>query len=166
MFGFIWHGAFARAVFLAIALVGASAPAMAQNAIWFGNGAPTADEWNQLNNWSTGVLPTGTASFVNNGAPTNLSIRATGAGTDVTLGALQFVGPGYTIDVGDGITFTTLTLTGAGIIASSPNAPTIGVTFGGLNFLNTSTAGSATLNNAGSLVPAPPEAPSSTAMVV
>src|SRR6185437_6373300 len=82
LFGFIWHGAFARAVFLAIALVGASAPAMAQNAIWFGNGAPTADEWNQLNNWSTAgnaaITSSGSLNFNDSGTAANANISSSG----------------------------------------------------------------------------------------
>jgi hypothetical protein len=34
-----------------------------QNGVWVGNGAPTADQWNQANNWSNTALPNDTAIF-------------------------------------------------------------------------------------------------------
>jgi len=118
LFGFIWHGAFARAVFLAIALVGASAPAMAQNAIWFGNGAPTADEWNQLNNWSTG----GGATITNNGSLIFASNSSAGNAAITSSGSLNFNDSGT---------------------AANANISSSGI----LNFNNTSTAGNAVIIN-------------------
>jgi hypothetical protein len=137
--------------------------AFAVDATWQGNGAPTADEWNQTNNWSANALPTGTATFANNAAPTTVTVRATGAGSDVTLDQIQFNAgaPAYTIQLGSGAfpnpVGRALTLNGAGIVNNSSNALSIDVSgsFGQpstLTFNNTSTAANTIISVTSSVV--------------
>ena len=59
------------AVLLATTALGVVA-ARAQNASWVGNNAGDPNEWIENNNWTPATIPTGTATFTNNGAPTTV----------------------------------------------------------------------------------------------
>jgi uncharacterized protein with beta-barrel porin domain len=140
--------------------------AHAQDATWVGNNAGDPNEWDESNNWTPATIPTGTATFTNNGAPT--SVTATGS---VSVGAIFFTGapnnaPAYTIDMDDvtlingtGVTNNStntqtfnINNTAVFLNSSSASAGTGPVTYnnnGSLNFQDTSTAGSATIVNNG-----------------
>jgi len=124
-----------------IVLIGAgllmAAPAVAQDATWLAT--PGSNDFNTGTNWSTTSVPTGTASFGGSNT-TALSLSS-----DTSLGSLQFNAgaPAYTFDLGG----FGLTLTGAGIVNHSSNAPTFNT---GLLFLNASTASNAIIVNTSS----------------
>jgi autotransporter-associated beta strand protein len=126
-----------RAALLASsALIAAALPAAAQDATWNLNGT---GNFNLAANWTPATVPTGTAFF---GASNqnNVSFLA-----NATIG-------GWTFNAGaSNYTFTllgpVLTFNGAGIVINGGSV-TINNTFGGVVFDNTSTAGSATINNA------------------
>ena len=109
-----------------------ASPAAAQDATWLAS--PGSNDFNAGANWSTGSLPTGTASFGASNT-TALSLSAV-----TTLGALQFDAgaPAYTFTAA-----ITLNLTGAGIVNNSSNAPAFAVYTAGLNFYGSSTAANA-----------------------
>ncbi|MBR1176362.1 autotransporter domain-containing protein, partial [Bradyrhizobium sp. KB893862 SZCCT0404] len=118
---------------LALAWTPQATPARAQDATWLANPA-NADITNG-GNWSTGTAPTGTATF---GTSTITAV-------DVTASAGTY--GGWTINAGN-YTFTvasTQTFTGAGIVVNGGSA-TITTVDGGLDFRNSSSAGSATIN--------------------
>src|SRR5246127_5621835 len=109
------------AVLLASTAIGVVA-ARAQDATWVGNNAGDPNEWDESNNWTPATIPTGTATFTNNGAPT--SVAATGS---VSVGAIFFTGapnnaPAYTIDMDD----VTL-ISGTGVTNSSTNTQTFNI---------------------------------------
>jgi autotransporter-associated beta strand protein len=130
-------------------------PAAAQDAIWLAN--PGSGDFNTGGNWSTGSVPTGTASF-DTSSTTALSFSA-----NTTIG-------GFTFNAGaSNYTFTnateTLVVNGAGIVVNGGSAS---ITNNGgfvffqanstagsaavtnnsiMNFGNTSTAGSASITN-------------------
>ena len=127
-------------------LVGAgllASPAAAQDANWLA--APGSNDFNAGANWSTGSLPTGTASF---GASSTTTLSLSGV---TSLDSLQFSAgaPGYAF----GSASFTLNLTGAGIVNNSSNAPTLAVSGNGLydhstlNFYNSSTAANAIITS-------------------
>ncbi len=140
--------------------------ARAQDATWVGNNAGDPNEWDENNNWTPATIPSGTATFTNNGAPT--SVTATGS---VSVGAIFFTGapnnaPAYTIDMDDvtlisgtGVTNNStntqtfnINNTAVFLNSSSASAGTGPVTYnnsGSINFQDTSTAGSATIVNNG-----------------
>ena len=124
----------------AIAVVGAtfSGNALrAQDATWRAN--PGTNDFDTATNWTPAQIPGGTASFGTS------SITSLSFSTNTTVGGFTF-NPGAS-----NFTFTndkTLTFNGAGIIINGGSA-TINNIFpsGGLIFDNSSTAGSATINN-------------------
>ena len=146
--------------------------AHAQNATW--QAVPTVPgpipltfDFNANANWTPATVPTGTASFAATSAP-NLSFSA----ASTTLGGFTFNAgaPAYTFQ----LLVPNLTLTGAGVVNNSANAPTITVflgssmTFqnastaantnivmrlGSLHFQNTSTAGNAVITMPDSMHP-------------
>src|SRR6201996_2735689 len=61
--------------------------ARAQDATWVGNNAGDPNEWIENNNWTPATIPSGTATFTNNGAPT--TVQANGI---VSLNAITFTG--------------------------------------------------------------------------
>ena len=73
--------------------------ARAQDATWTG---AASSNWTTAGNWSAGV-PSGTASFTNNGAPTSVSIADT-----VSINTLEFTAaaPAYSFTIGNAATFT------------------------------------------------------------
>jgi uncharacterized protein with beta-barrel porin domain len=154
-------------VLLASTALGAVS-AHAQDATWLGGNVGDPNEWDENNNWTPATIPSGTATFTNNGAPT--SVTATGS---VSVGAVLFTAapnnaPAYTInwdDVtlinGTGVTNNSTNLqtfnigsTTVFLNSSSASAGTGAVTYnnnGSLIFQDTSTAGNATFVNNGDL---------------
>ena len=107
--------------------------AQAQDATW----APLTSDWNTGTNWSTGVVPIGTATF---DASTIMSLMFSQATTSV--GTLEFNAPSYTFTLSS----QSLTITGGGIEATPANAPRFELAAGSLAFTNSSTAGPATIH--------------------
>ena len=154
------------AILLASTALGVSA--RAQDATWSGGNVGDPNEWDESNNWTPATIPSGTATFTNNGAPT--SVTATGS---VSVGAIFFTGapnnaPAYTIDMDDvtlingtGVTNNStntqtfnINNTAVFLNSSSASAGTGPVTYnnnGSINFQDTSTAGNAHIFNAGDL---------------
>ena len=110
--------------------------ASAQDATWLN--APGTSDFNTGANWSTGIVPTGTATF-NNSGTTALTFSQ-----DTTVGAMQFNAPNYMFELTNAV--DTIAITGVGIVADQLNAPTFNVSFPDLEFTNSSTAGPAILN--------------------
>jgi len=128
----------AVAAALISALIVSTAPAAAQDATWLGT--PGTSVYNTGSNWSTGTVPTGTASF---GASTRSALTFS---TNPTLGGWTFNADAvaYTV-VNDWL----LAFTGAGITV---NGGSIVLTNNGeTTFRNASSAGSATIGGGGSL---------------
>ena len=140
--------------------------ARAQDATWVGNNVGDPNEWIENNNWTPATIPTGTATFTNNGAPT--TVDADGI---VSVNAITFTGapnnaPAYTITMND-----IFIVSGTGVTNNSTNTQTINntvsavfensssasagtgpVTYnnsGGMSFQDTSTAGNAIIVNNG-----------------
>jgi hypothetical protein len=111
--------------------------AHAQNATWLLS--PGSGDFDTPANWSSGAVPTGTATF---GASNTTAITFSHLNT--TVGTLQFNpgAPTYTFEV-------ELFLNGTGIINHSSSSPTFSLINADLNFDNTSTAGNATITNKG-----------------
>jgi fibronectin-binding autotransporter adhesin len=111
--------------------------AEAGDGTWTGAGT----QWATGTNWSsTPAVPDGTATFTSNGASTAVSV---GGGSSVSIGSMLFDAgaPGYTFSL-----FNTLSITGAGIVNNSSDAP--GFTNSALlQFSNGSTAGNAVISN-------------------
>jgi autotransporter-associated beta strand protein len=154
---------------LAVLLAGTAlgvVSARAQDATWVGNNAGDPNEWIENNNWTPATIPTGTATFTNNGAPT--TVDANGI---VSVNAVTFTGapnnaPAYTITMND-----IFIVSGTGVSNNSTNTQTINntvsavfqnsssasagtapVTYnnsGGMSFQGTSTAGNAVIVNNG-----------------
>ncbi|MGY8666835.1 autotransporter domain-containing protein [Bradyrhizobium sp. UFLA05-109] len=115
------------------ALVAASSTAAAQDATWTG----TTSEWTTSTNWSTGSLPTGTATFVDTGSTT-----VSNTGGSVTLGEILFTpsAQAYTFTIDNAFT-----LNGAGVVNNSTNAQTFNVSAGQtLTFQNSASASGGT----------------------
>jgi autotransporter-associated beta strand protein len=122
----------------AVALL-AALPARAQDATWLVN--PGSGNFNTAANWSPPTVPTGTASF---GASNTTSI-AFQAFTTTSVGTLQFNpgAPAYSFTTENGFS-TSISITGAGVVDSSSNAPTFIVNNqANIFFRNGSTAGDA-----------------------
>jgi outer membrane autotransporter protein len=126
--------------------VATSTPALAVDAVWLSE--PGSGDWNTGTNWSTSpnapVNPGDTATF-NTSTRTSLTLSG-----GVTVESITFQ-PGasaFTVNTTNGIVFT---MEGAGIVNNSGKTqainnsgfPTLGVT----EFLNSSTAGNATIGN-------------------
>src|SRR5215831_18611515 len=109
----------------------AAMPAYAQDATWLLN--PGSSTFNTATNWNPAVVPTNTAIF--------------GASNTTSIGTLQFnpVAPAYIFATSPAV-FTSISITGAGIVNNSSNAPTFIVgDQSNLTFRNASTAGNATI---------------------
>jgi autotransporter-associated beta strand protein len=126
------------------AVLFSSGLARAQDATWNG---PSGD-WNTGINWSTGSVPTGTATFTAAPSATVTFFNP------ISIGEIQFkAGAGpvtFNLEFGD-----FLTITGVGIANNSASAQSFNNSLsGGLVFENSSTAGSVTITNniAGSTV--------------
>jgi autotransporter-associated beta strand protein len=124
----------------AVALL-AALPARAQDATWLLN--PGSNTFNTATNWNPAVVPTNTAFF---GASNTTSI-AFQPFTTTSIGTLQFNpdAPAYILATIPSV-FTSINITGAGIVNNSSNAPTFIVgDQANLSFRNASTAGDATI---------------------
>ena len=124
------------------ALVAAAAlPAVAQDATWLAT--PGTGDFNTGANWNTATVPTGTA-FFDASTITGLSFSA-----NTTVG-------GFTFNAGaSAYTFTNdriVQFNGAGIVVSGGSAAITNNPFAQLTFANTSSAGSATIANNGTLI--------------
>src|ERR1700730_4824539 len=122
----------------AVALL-AALPARAQDTTWLVN--PGSGNFNTAANWTPATVPTGTAFF---GASNTTSITFQPF-TTTSIGALQFNpgAPGYSFSTFPAL-FTSISITSAGIVNSSSNAPTFIVNNqANLFFRNTSSAGDA-----------------------
>jgi autotransporter-associated beta strand protein len=114
-----------------------AAPAAAQDASWLA--APPSSNFNDDNNWTPAIVTTGTASF------------GTSTGTNITFANDTTLG-GWTFNAGaSNYSFTNnhfLTFAGAGIVV---NGGSVSITSGNLLFVNSSSAGSASITNNGFL---------------
>jgi autotransporter-associated beta strand protein len=126
----------------------AATSAQAQNATWLPD--PGSGIFNTATNWNPAVVPTNTAAF---GASNTTSIIFPPF-TVTSIGTLQFNpdAPAYSFTTFAPL-FTSISITGAGIVNASSNAPTFIVgSQANLFFRNTSTAGNATIiTNAGGI---------------
>jgi autotransporter-associated beta strand protein len=131
----------------AVALL-AALPARAQDATWLVN--PGSGNFNTAANWTPPTVPTGTAFF----GPSNTTLIAFQPFTTTSIGTLQFNAnaPAYSFITSDGLT-TSISITGAGIVNGSSNAPTFIIgNQANIFFRNASTAGNAIIiTNAGGL---------------
>ncbi|MDP2408912.1 MAG: autotransporter domain-containing protein [Pseudolabrys sp.] len=131
-----------RAVLLASTALSLAAilPAAAQDATWLAS--PGTADFNTGANWSTGAVPTGTASF-DTSSQTALTFSA-----DASF-------DGWTFNAGaSAYTFANnhvLTFNSAGIVINGGSATITNDAFGALWFNNTSTADGATITNNGLL---------------
>ena len=112
--------------------------AHAQNATWLAN--PGSGDFNTGGNWTTGTVPTSTATFAaSNTTNVNVSFGS-------ILGGLTFSAsaPAYTFTS----TSADIVLKGAGIINNSSNAPILSLTGPGavMQTQNSATLGNATIN--------------------
>ena len=106
--------------------------------------------FNTATNWNPAVVPTNTAIF----GASNTTLISFQPFTTTSIGTLQFNSdaPAYFFATSDGL-FTSISVTGAGIVDNSANAPTFIVgNQANLSFRNASTAGDATIiTNAGGI---------------
>src|SRR5215472_14337135 len=139
--------AYLLATTAAAALLAATS-AHAQDATWLLN--PGSRTFNTATNWNPAVVPTNTAIF----GASNSTLISFQPFTTTSIGTLQFNSdaPAYFFATSDGL-FTSISVTGAGIVDNSANAPTFIVgNQANLSFRNASTAGDATIiTNAGGI---------------
>jgi autotransporter-associated beta strand protein len=139
--------AYLLATTAAAALLAATS-AHAQDATWLLN--PGSRTFNTATNWNPAVVPTNTAIF----GASNTTLISFQPFTTTSIGTLQFNSdaPAYFFATSDGL-FTSISVTGAGIVDNSANAPTFIVgNQANLSFRNASTAGDATIiTNAGGI---------------
>jgi autotransporter-associated beta strand protein/T5SS/PEP-CTERM-associated repeat protein len=135
-----------RAVLLASVWVAAFAvltPSSAQtiDGTWLGGGAPVTNKWTQGNNWSSNPdVPDRTATFINNSAPTPVTISST-----TSIGTIQFAaGAAYSFEVN----LALFEINGSGIVNNSASAP-IFTNNGAITFTNASSAGNSSIINNG-----------------
>jgi autotransporter-associated beta strand protein len=122
----------------AVALLAATS-ARAQNATW--NATPSSGDFNTAANWTPATVPTGTAFF---GASNTTSITFQPF-TTTSVGTLQFNpgAPAYSFSTPPALS-TSISITGAGIVNGSSNAPTFIIgSQANIFFRNASTAGNA-----------------------
>lgn len=130
-----------RAVLLASTALSLAAilPAAAQDATWLAT--PGSGDFNTGANWSSGAVPTGTASF------------DTSSQTALTFSADAFLG-GWTFNAGaSNYTFAnsqTIVFSGAGIVINGGSATITNGNVGILTF-NSATAGNATISGTGTV---------------
>ena len=132
----IWRARWAAGKVAAFSVAATLATAVhAQDATWLLN--PGSASFNTGTNWSTGTVPTGTASF---GASNTASLTFGGS---TSLGGMTFGSgaPAYTFSTNA----NDVSFTGAGIVNGSSNAPTFNVD-NSLTFNNSSTAANARFN--------------------
>lgn len=130
----------------------------AQDATWLSN--PGSNDLNSGPNWSTGTVPTGTASFgaSNTTALILSAANNTFSGWTFTAGAsaysismpfgnVDFVGAGITINGGSVSILTSFPFNGVNFANGSTAGGAQITNDGFLNFLNASSAGTATITN-------------------
>jgi hypothetical protein len=113
----------------------AAMPAHAQDATWLLN--PGSGTFNTATNWNPAVVPTGTAFF----GASNTTLISFQPFVATSIGTLQFNSdaPAYVFATSPSL-FTSISITGAGIVNNSSNAPTFIVgNQANLSFRNTST---------------------------
>ena len=126
-----------------LVMLGSTAGAHAQNATWTGAATgPFGGQWNNPGNWSGNTVPTGTAKFTNPAAATVIDV-ASGFNIGTFLFAKNALS--YNFLIGE---FGGFNITGAGVENTSSSTQLFN-SFGGLTFLNNSTAGNAVLLNGG-----------------
>ena len=126
---------------VAAAALLAATSAQAQDATWLLN--PGSGSFNTATNWNPAVVPTNTAFF---GASNTTSILFDPFVT-TSIATLQFNpgAPAYTFATSSPL-FTSISVTGAGIVNNSSNAPTFIVgNQSNIFFRGASTAGNATI---------------------
>ena len=120
--------------------------AHAQDATW--GSTPGTGDWGTAANWSPpAAVPTGIATF---GASNTTTITFS---NDASVGTLQFnaAAPAYSFRISN---FSTLTISGVGIVNNSSNSPTFSApsgSSGSLSFAGGSMAGNATIVEDGNL---------------
>jgi len=133
---------------VAAAALLAATSARAQDATWLLN--PGSGSFNTATNWNPAVVPTNTAIF----DASNTTSILFQPFTTTSVATLQFNSgaPAYSFATSEGL-FTSISITGAGIVNNSSNAPTFIVgNQANLFFRGASTAGNATIiTNAGGL---------------
>jgi len=133
---------------VAAAALLAATSARAQDATWRLN--PGSGSFNTATNWNPAVVPTNTAIF----DASNTTFILFQPFTTTSVATLQFNSgaPAYSFATSEGL-FTSISITGAGIVNNSSNAPTFIVgNQANLFFRGASTAGNATIiTNAGGL---------------
>ena len=133
---------------VAAAALLAATSARAQDATWLLN--PGSGSFNTATNWNPAVVPTNTAIF----DASNTTFILFQPFTTTSVATLQFNSgaPAYSFATSEGL-FTSISITGAGIVNNSSNAPTFIVgNQANLFFRGASTAGNATIiPNAGGL---------------
>ena len=131
----------------AAALLGAM-PAHAQDATW--STAPGSSDFNTASNWTPATVPTGTAFF----GASNTTLITFQPFITTSIGTLQFNAdaPAYVFATPPPL-FTSISITGAGIVNGSSNAPTFIIgNQANIFFRNASNAANATIiTNAGGL---------------
>ncbi len=117
----------------------AAMPVYAQNATWL-RPAPRSGDFNTPTNWTPATVPTGTASF---GTSNNTALSFSAPTTRIGGWTFNAGAPAYTF-----INIQPLTFTGAGIDVNGGSATiTNNARPASCRFFNSSTAGSATINN-------------------
>ena len=133
---------------VAAAALLAATSARAQDATWLLN--PGSGSFNTATNWNPAVVPTNTAIF----DASNTTFILFQPFTTTSVATLQFNSgaPAYSLATSEGL-FTSISITGAGIVNNSSNAATFIVgNQANLFFRGASTAGNATIiTNAGGL---------------
>ncbi len=134
------HGFFATALGALLLVVALAAPALAVDSIW--NASPQSGDWNQGINWNTGMPPVmaGDTAAFNTSNITSLFLSG-----DVTIDSMTFNSgaDAFSIET-NGHSFS---FVNGGIVNNSINTQTITNTAGTISFLNSSTAGNATIIN-------------------
>ena len=131
-----------------VALFATNIAAQAQDAMW--SATPGSNLWDTAANWSPATVPTGTASF----GPSNTTTIQFLPTSSTSIGTLKFNpgAPAYTFTEFPPF-FTSIRITGLGVVNDSSNPPTFIVgNQENLLFLNASTAGNAIIiTNAGGI---------------
>lgn len=133
-----WRRRRAHSGAAALAAITLCTAAHAQDATW--KAAPLNGDYNNSANWTPGVVPTGTA-FFNTSNITSLTLSAN---TDVTSWTFNAGASNYTFNNSHDLTFVT-----TGIIVNGGSVTIVNNLGAAVQFLSTSTAGSATIINSG-----------------
>jgi autotransporter-associated beta strand protein len=136
------HGGLLLIASAGLAALGPKA-AHAIDGTWQGPGT----DWTTGTNWSSNpTVPDNIATFTNNGAPTSVTFAA---GSSTAINTILFTAgaPAYFFTLPPSGSFS---ITGAGIVNMSSNAPSFSLpVLSNLIFMNSSTAGNAIITNSG-----------------